>query len=137
MPVFEELKQMLAKNGLLAFLRNHDLKMDRHMDTWMDIFRRCFLSFSINIHKKSWNSILSHCYPEYIGKKCSPSPTMSITIFRRESFCFLLRFWKMSQFSSCSSLKPTARWWFSSTDESLYISANSEPKRRKEEIITI
>lgn len=32
----------------------------------------------------------------------------------------------MSQLSSCRSLKPTARWWFSSTDESLYIKASSE-----------
>ena len=32
----------------------------------------------------------------------------------------------MSQLSSCNSLKPTARWWFSSTDSSLYMSASSE-----------
>lgn len=37
----------------------------------------------------------------------------------------------MSQFSSCKSLKPTARWWFSSTEESLYIRANSESKGKK------
>lgn len=59
---------------------------------------------------------------------------MSITILRRESLCFLLRFWKMSQFSSCSSLKPTARWWFSKTDASLYISASSEPGETEVEI---
>ena len=56
------------------------------------------------------------------------APTMSITILRSVCLCFLLRFWKMSQLSSCSSLKPTARWWFSSTDSSLYISASSESK---------
>lgn len=56
--------------------------------------------------------------------------TMSMTIFRRDCLCFLVRFWKMSQFSSCRSLKPTARWWFSSTDESLYISASSESVTR-------
>lgn len=49
-----------------------------------------------------------------------------MTILRRDCLCFLLRFWKMSQLSSCRSLKPTARWWFSSTDESLYIKASSE-----------
>lgn len=53
-------------------------------------------------------------------------PTMSMTILRRLCRWRLLRFWKMSQFSSCSSLNPTARWWFSSTDSSLYINASSE-----------
>ena len=52
--------------------------------------------------------------------------TMSMTSLRRLCLCLLLRFWKMSQFSSWSSLKPTARWWFSSTDSSLYIRASSE-----------
>lgn len=58
---------------------------------------------------------------------------MSMTIFRSNCLCFFVRFWKMSQFSSCRSLKPTARWWFSNTDESLYISASSEsaPRLRK------
>lgn len=54
------------------------------------------------------------------------SLTMSMTIFRSDCLCFLVKFWKMSQFSSCRSLKPTARWWFSNTDESLYINASSE-----------
>lgn len=52
--------------------------------------------------------------------------TMSMTIFLNDCLCFFVKFWKMSQFSSCSSLKPTAKWWFSSTDESLYIKASSE-----------
>lgn len=56
---------------------------------------------------------------------------MSMTIVRSDWRCFLLRFWKMSQFSSCSSLKPTARWWFSSTDASLYIRASSESEKEK------
>lgn len=34
----------------------------------------------------------------------------------------------MSQLSSWRSLKPTARWWFSNTDSSLYIRASSESK---------
>lgn len=55
---------------------------------------------------------------------------MSMTIFRSDCRCFLVRFWKMSQFSSCRSLKPTARWWFSNTDESLYMSASSESGQR-------
>lgn len=59
-------------------------------------------------------------------QKRSFSLTMSMTIFRSDCLCFLVKFWKMSQFSSCRSLKPTARWWFSNTDESLYISASSE-----------
>lgn len=51
---------------------------------------------------------------------------MSITSLRRLCRCRLLRFWKMSQLSSWRSLKPTARWWFSRTDSSLYIRASSE-----------
>lgn len=54
-----------------------------------------------------------------------------MTILRNDCLCFLLRFWKMSQLSSCRSLKPTARWWFSSTDESLYIRASSESEGKK------
>lgn len=56
--------------------------------------------------------------------------TMSMTILRNVCRCRLVRFWKMSQFSSCNSLKPTAKWWFSSTDSSLYISANSESAKK-------
>lgn len=55
---------------------------------------------------------------------------MSMTIFRSNCLCFFVRFWKMSQFSSCRSLNPTARWWFSNTDESLYINASSESADR-------
>lgn len=58
--------------------------------------------------------------------QCNEHLTMSMTSLRRLCRCRLVRFWKMSQFSSCRSLKPTARWWFSSTDSSLYINANSE-----------
>ena len=58
--------------------------------------------------------------------------TMSITILLRDCLCFLLRFWKMSQLSSWSSLKPTARWWFSRTDSSLYIRASSESVTERE-----
>ena len=73
---------------------------------------------------------------EYKGKNPRPpillwyqtKPTMSITIFLRVCFCFLVRFTKISQSGFCSSLKATARWWFSSTDSSLYIRASSEPK---------
>lgn len=60
------------------------------------------------------------------SNNCSWRHTMSMTILRSDCLCFLVKFWKMSQFSSCRSLKPTARWWFSSTDESLYMRANSE-----------
>ena len=52
--------------------------------------------------------------------------TMSMTIFLNDCLCFLVKFWKMSQFSSWSNLKPTAKWWFSKTEESLYIKASSE-----------
>ena len=69
---------------------------------------------------------------EYKGKSIllwyQTKPTMSITIFLRVCFCFLVRFTKISQSGFCSSLKATARWWFSSTDSSLYIRASSEPK---------
>ena len=56
---------------------------------------------------------------------------MSITIFLSVWRCFLVRFWKMSQCSSWSSLKPTARWWFSNTDSSLYIKASSESSKQR------
>lgn len=57
--------------------------------------------------------------------------TMSMTIFLSDCLCFFVMFWKISQFSSWSSLKPTARWWFSSTDSSLYMSASSESEKKK------
>lgn len=53
-----------------------------------------------------------------------------MTSLRRLWRCRLVRFWKMSQFSWCRSLKPTARWWFSRTDSSLYMRANSESEHR-------
>lgn len=56
--------------------------------------------------------------------------TISIVICRRDRRCFLLRLQKMSQFSCCRSLKPTARWWFSNTEASLYIRASSESKEK-------
>lgn len=62
---------------------------------------------------------------------------MSMTIFRSDCRCFLVKFWKMSQFSSCRSLKPTARWWFSNTDESLYIKASSESAGRIQILILV
>lgn len=64
-------------------------------------------------------------FKEEKGRGCA-CLTMSMTIFRRDCRCFLVRFWKRSQLSSCSSLNPTAKWWFSKTDSSLYISASSE-----------
>ncbi|KAJ8880199.1 hypothetical protein PR048_016665 [Dryococelus australis] len=53
--------------------------------------------------------------------------TISMTILRSVCRCFLPRFTKMSQPSFCSSLNATARWWFSNTLSSLYMSASSEP----------
>ena len=73
----------------------------------------------------------------------SVASTMSITIFRNVCRCFLVRLTKISQSLFCRSLNATAkilfvfqrrfdltepaRWWFSSTDSSLYIRASSEP----------
>lgn len=71
------------------------------------------------------------------SQKRSFSLTMSMTIFRSDCLCFLVKFWKMSQFSSCRSLKPTARWWFSNTDESLYINASSESAQETRFIISV
>ena len=51
---------------------------------------------------------------------------MSITIFLTVWRCFLVRFTKMSHSGYCSILKATAKWWFSSTDSSLYMRASSE-----------
>jgi len=42
-----------------------------------------------------------------------------------------------SQFVCCSSLNATARWWFSRTDSSLYISANSESNTNKSTLATV
>ena len=50
---------------------------------------------------------------------------MSITIFLTVWRCFLVRFTKMSHSGYCSILKATAKWWFSSTDSSLYMRASS------------
>lgn len=80
----------------------------------MSIRQRQFLDWSRN---RTMSTILR------VPLRCL---TISMTILRSDCLCFLLRFWKMSQLSSCRSLKPTARWWFSSTDESLYIRASSE-----------
>ena len=52
--------------------------------------------------------------------------TISMTIRRRSWRDLVGREPNTSQPGSCSSLKATARWWFSSTDSSLYISANSD-----------
>lgn len=71
--------------------------------------------------KKKWGSL-----------QCNQGLTMSMTSLRRLCRCRLVRFWKMSQFSSCRSLNPTARWWFSSTDSSLYINASSESVEKEQ-----
>ena len=52
--------------------------------------------------------------------------TMSITIFLSVCLCFFVRFTNISQSGFCRSLNATARWWFSSTDSSLYMMASSE-----------
>ena len=53
--------------------------------------------------------------------------TMSITIFLQVWRCFLERLAKISHSGFWRSLKATAKWWFSNTDSSLYMRANSEP----------
>ena len=58
--------------------------------------------------------------------------TMSIVIFRNVCLCFLFKLTKISRSLLCNSLKATARWWFSKTDSSLYISASSEPENTKD-----
>ena len=58
--------------------------------------------------------------------------TMSMTMRRTCLRCFVVRFWNMSQPSSCISLKATAKWWLSSTESSLYMTARSEPVRYDE-----
>ena len=51
---------------------------------------------------------------------------MSITIFLRVCLCFLVRLTKISQSGFWRSLNATARWWFSSTDSSLYLASRSQ-----------
>lgn len=53
--------------------------------------------------------------------------TMPMTMRRSACLCLMGTFCRMSQPVSWSSLNATAKWWFSSTDSSLYISANSDP----------
>jgi len=74
--------------------------------------------------------ILYAYYKKITSRHCL---TMSMTIFLRVCLCFLLMFWNMSHPSFCKSLKATAKWWFSSTDSSLYIRANSEPVQKNED----
>lgn len=50
-----------------------------------------------------------------------------MTIFLRVCLCFLVRELNMSHSDFWVSLNATAKWWFSSTDSSLYINASSEP----------
>lgn len=91
-------------------------------------------NFKLSLHcLRAWWHVIYHKMLLCFIIQCSSSMedgvsklTMSMTIFLNDCLCFLVKFWKMSQFSSCSSLKPTAKWWFSSTDESLYIKASSE-----------
>ena len=52
--------------------------------------------------------------------------TMSMVIRRSRSRDCVVRLVKMSHRGVCSSLKATAKWWFSSTDSSLYINASSD-----------
>lgn len=87
------------------------------------------------VHTMNFFSLLS----SYLIEKPPQnfSLTISMTIFRRDCLCFFVKFWKMSQFSSCRSLKPTARWWFSNTDESLYIKASSESAGRTQVITDV
>ena len=63
--------------------------------------------------------------------KTIPIRTMSMVIFLNVCLCFLLKLTKISHSFVWSNLKATARWWFSNTDSSLYISANSEPEKGK------
>ncbi len=52
---------------------------------------------------------------------------MSMAILRMVWRCLVVSAWNRSHSDLCMSLNATAKWWFSSTDSSLYISANSEP----------
>ena len=78
-----------------------------------------------------WNSCLfiaSHI--QHVARRLdlcfAPMLTISMTI-RRSSWRDLAgRQPNTSHPGSCSSLKATAKWWFSSTDSSLYINANSD-----------
>jgi len=80
---------------------------------------------------------LSYNYTQYHGTECEATLTMLMTIRLRACRCFTGTFCRMLQPVSCSSLNATARWWFSSTDSSLYISANSEPTFTYRHINTI
>ena len=53
--------------------------------------------------------------------------TMSMAMRRSVRYDLVVKFSKMSAASSCSSLNATARWWFSSTELSLYMTASSSP----------
>ena len=57
--------------------------------------------------------------------------TRSMIIRRSRCRILVVSGFKTSHDSSWSSLNATARWWFSSTDSSLYINASSEPDARQ------
>lgn len=56
--------------------------------------------------------------------------TMSMTSRRSSRRDLAEMFWKMLQSGFWRSLNATARWWFSRTDSSLYMMANSESKQK-------
>lgn len=96
-----------------------------------------YLSLAPNKSKQSnisWEVLQKKekCIVWYHQKEDFSRLTISMTILRRVCRCFFDRFWKMSQFSPCRSLKPTAKWWFSRTDSSLYMSASSESASQEE-----
>lgn len=88
-------------------------------------FRSILFHVRINHCSKIWlGNLEPHDTATYLEL------TMSITIFLKLIHCFRARFLKRSAFSSCNNLKATAKWWFSSTEESLYISASSLPAEK-------
>lgn len=68
---------------------------------------------------------------QLIGRRWQTSPSkgklLALLALSLWTPTYFWRFWKISHSSFCNNLKATAKWWFSSTDSSLYIIASSEP----------
>lgn len=98
-------------------------------------------TISITILRNVWRCFLNTMRTRERERKKKKSNAInhktqfSATFARRRRWAtYFWRFWKISHSSFCNNLKATAKWWFSSTDSSLYIIASSEPAwRRKEE----
>lgn len=82
-------------------------------------------TISITILRNVWRCFLQWHRDERGERKAINHETLARL---PRLLAYFWRFWKISHSSFCNNLKATAKWWFSSTDSSLYIIASSEPE---------